>query len=190
MPRPRINATHSLADRGLDPYWTSPHAIHALIRIEHQHIPKTIWEPAAGGGVIVAALQGFGYRVVAGDVHDYGLLPGCEIEDYLTATVPIGVAGIITNPPFRLALEFARKAISEVPYVALLLRTNFLESKKRMPFFQQHPPTRIWIASRRLPMMHRLDWTGKKSSSNHCYSWFVWERGAEPEPVHWFDWAT
>ena len=56
-------------------------------------------------------------------------------KDYLTAPVPVGVTGIVTNPPFKLAIEFARKALDEVPYLALLLRTNFLESTRRLPFF-------------------------------------------------------
>src|SRR5215467_15658512 len=68
------------------------------------------------------------------------------------------------------------------------LRTNFLESVQRLPFFRQSPPTRIWVSSRRLPLMHRYGWTGKKSTSNTCHAWFVWQAGAEPEPVHWFDW--
>jgi hypothetical protein len=37
-------------------------------------------------------------------------------------------------------------------------------------------------------MMHRHGWTGKKSSSNTCYAWFIWQAGAEREPVNWFDW--
>src|SRR5262249_39917798 len=44
-------------------------------------------------------------------------------------------------------------------------------------------PTRIWISSCRPPMMHGLNWTGKKLSSNHCFAWFIWERGVAPEPV-------
>jgi hypothetical protein len=59
------------------------------------------------------------------------------------------------NPPFRLAGRFAKKAVGEVGYVALLLRTNFLKSVQRLPFFRQRPPTRIWVSPRRLPLMHR-----------------------------------
>jgi hypothetical protein len=45
----------------------------------------------------------------------------------VAAPVPAGIQGIITNPPFRLAGRFAPKAVGEVGYVALLLRTNFDE---------------------------------------------------------------
>jgi len=84
----------------------------------------------------------------------------------------------VTNPPYRLAQAFASKASLDAPYVALLLRLNFLESTRRLPFFRTSPPRRVWVSSRRLPMMHRLGWTGRRSVSNHCFAWFIWERGA------------
>jgi hypothetical protein len=86
-------------------------------------------------------------------------------------------------------VRFAEKALREVPYVALLLRTNFLESTARLPFFRRHPPARIWISSRRLPMMHRHGWQGPRAPSNTCFAWFVWDRAAVTgRQVDWFDW--
>ena len=104
-----------------------------------------------------------GFDVVATDIVDYGgdsITPGV---DYLTAPLPHGVLGIVTNPPYRRAVEFAPKALGEVPYLALLLRTNFLESTARLPFFRKHPPARVWVSSRRLPMMHRHGWAGPQA---------------------------
>jgi len=90
--------------------------------------------------------------------------------DYLSAQVPTGVEALVTNPPYKLAVRFAEKALGEVPYLALLLRTNFLESTSRLPFFRRSPPARVWIASRRLPMMHRHGWQGPRAPSNTCYT--------------------
>lgn len=161
----RIQSSHRYADRGLDAYFSPPEATAALLAIEHGRIPRWLWEPAAGDGNIVRPLRAAGFIVVASDLVDYGAR-GIETGiDYLTAPLPRRVQGIVTNPPFGAALKFALKALGEVPYVALLLRTNFLESTARLPFFRAHPPARIWISSRRLPMMHRHDWTGKKSAS-------------------------
>jgi hypothetical protein len=123
--------------------------------------------------------------VVASDLADYGF---CESGiDYLKAE-PRDVKGIITNPPFKLALEFATKAINEVPYLALLLRTNFLESVGRLAFFREHPPSRLWISSRRLPMMHRFGWVGPKAPSNTCHAWFIWDTSSHKREFNWFDW--
>ena len=86
-------------------------------------------------------------------------------------------------------MRFAEKAIGETPYLALLLRTNFLESTARLRFFRMNPPARIWISSRRLPMMHRYGWQGPRAPSNTCFAWFVWDaRSAQKRVVDWFDW--
>jgi hypothetical protein len=184
----RIQSSHNHADRGLDAYFSPPEATAALLAIEYGKIPHRLWEPAAGDGAIARPLRAAGFHVVATDLVDYGAAGIKTGIDYLTAPLPRGVQGEITNPPFRKAVKFAKKAIAEVPSLALLLRTDFLESQGRLPFFRMHPPTRIWISSRRLSMMHRHGWNGKKSSSNMCYAWFIWQAGAEREQVNWFDW--
>lgn len=154
-------------------------------------MPRRLWEPAAGDGAIVQPLRAGGFDVVATDIADYGeesITPGV---DYLKEALPPGVEGIVTNPPYRRAVEFARKALGEVPYLALLLRTNFLESTGRLPFFRKHPPARVWVSSRRLPMMHRHGWAGPTAPSNTCFAWFVWDRSAaEKGVIGWFDWRA
>ena len=183
----RIQSTHNFGARGLDAYWTCLEAILSLIILENGRIPRQVLEPAAGTGAIVMPLRDAGHIVIASDIFDYGL-PGCLIMDYLTTTLSFGVEGIITNPPFRLAEKFLRKALSEVGYVALV-RTNFvMEGARRMPFLQASPPTRLWLSARRLPMMHRHNWTGKRSSSNTPHAWAVWQRNAKREFPQLFDW--
>ena len=191
----RLQSTHSSEDRGLDAYFTPPVAVHALLSLERQHLPQHIWEPAAGAGAIVDVLRGAGYAVVASDIADYGLA-GCKLIDYIAAVPPPDVEAIVTNPPFAKAEAFARKMLSEVPYVALLLRTNFLESAEREPFFAEHPFARMWVPSLRLPMMHRHGWTGPRAPSNTAHAWFVWHRSATHKNIvghfNWkkldFDW--
>jgi hypothetical protein len=160
----------------------------SLLYVEAQQLPQCIWEPAAGDGAIVRPFQAAGFTVMASDIADYGLA-GCRIIDYLTSKPIRGVEGIVTNPPYRLAVQFAEKALREAPYLALLLRTNFLESTARLKFFRKHEPPRIWISSRRLPMMHRHGWQGPRASSNTCFAWFVWdERSEQKRIIDWFDW--
>lgn len=185
----RIQSSHHHADRGLDAYFSPPEAVTSLLCIESKYLPKSVWEPAAGDGAIVRPFQAAGYRIVASDIADYGL-QGCATGiDYLKAKTPVGVEAVVTNPPYKLAVQFAEKALNEVPYLALLLRTNFLESTARLPFFRKHQPARIWISSRRLPMMHRHGWQGPRAPSNTCFAWFVWDRSAKQKCViDWFDW--
>jgi hypothetical protein len=185
----RIQSSHDYDARGVDAYFSPPEAVWSLLAIEQAHLPRSIWEPAAGDGAIVKPLRDAGYQVSATDLVDYGL-EACESGvDYLMAAARPGIEGVVTNPPYRLAMAFAEKALAEVPYLALLLRTNFLESTARLPFFRRHPPARIWISSRRLPMMHRHGWQGPRAPSNTCFAWFVWDSEAkEKQRVDWFDW--
>lgn len=169
-------------DSDLDPYFTPVEAVKSLICIEK--LPRNLYEPAAGNGAIVKPLRKAGYVVQASDIAYYGF--NCKRADYFS--FDISVEGIVTNPPFKLAMEFAEKAVSEAPYVAFLLRTNFLESVKRMEFFKAYPPVRIWISSRRLPMMHRHGWKGNKAPSNTCHAWFIWDGFSKSTKVNWFDW--
>jgi hypothetical protein len=137
----------------------------------------------------VKPLEEAGHSVIASDIYDYGL-EGAYVSDYLTCTASTAAQAIVTNPPFKLAQQFAEKAIAEVPYVALLLRLSFLESVSRKSFFNKHPPSRVWISSRRLPMMHRHLWDGPQAPSNTCHAWFIWHRyvyGKIPI-IKWFDW--
>ena len=185
----RIQGSHHHVDRGLDAYFSPPEAVFSLLNIESSYLPKFIWEPAAGDGAIVRPLQAAGFRVIASDIADYGLA-GCRIGvDYLSAKPVPGIEGIVTNPPYKLAVRFAKKALRETRYLALLLRTNFLESTARLQFFRRHQPARIWISSRRLPMMHRHGWKGPRAPSNTCFAWFVWDaRSEQKRVVDWFDW--
>jgi hypothetical protein len=185
----RIQSSHDHAARGLGAYFTPIEAVSSLLHIEGPYLPKSLWEPAAGDGAIVRPLRESGYQVVASDIADYGLEDCQTGVDYLTAKRPAHVKGIVTNPPYKLAARFADKAMQEVPYLALLLRTNFLESTNRLPFFREHEPARIWISSRRLPMMHRFGWSGPRAPSNTCFAWFVWDKTAtQKRIVDWFDW--
>jgi len=180
----RINSTHKMEARGLDQYFTPPEATQALISLER--LPRLIWEPCCGDGAIVKPLRRAGHEVFASDIAHYGLR-GTKVKDYLQFQRPRRFGGIVTNPPFNLAMQIIEKALHDAPYVAVLLRLNFLESTRRMPFFQAHPPSRIWVSSRRLPMMSRYGWTGPTAPSNICFAWYIFDGGGKCE-IKWFDW--
>ena len=183
----RINSTRTHEERGADPNQTPPAVVRALAH--HEHLPQWILDPAVGLGHVLDTFRALGHNVIGRDVVDYGWA-GTTIADYLTTLSPTTHdMGIVTNPPFRLAMEFLEKAFADdTQYVAFLLRLNFLESMRRKPFFERHPPTRLWVSSRRFEM-HHIDWTGPLAPSNTAYAWHVWDRreiynGAQ---LGWFD---
>jgi hypothetical protein len=168
---------HALADRGDDFYPSPPEATWGLICAEARHMPLRLWEPACGDGAMVRPLRGAGYKVAASDLVDRGCEDAITGVDFLMEPcAPAGVAGIVTNPPYKLAEQFIDQALDMVPFVAMLLRLQFLESEKRRPLFERWPLAAVHVFSSRLPMMHRGDWDGPKASSNTCFAWFVFDR--------------
>lgn len=165
---------HSLADRGDDLYETPPVAVHALLRVET--LPLHIWEPAAGRGAIVNVLRSAGHKVIASDLVDYGDPTHFSRRDFLLEPFPMGCEAIVTNPPFKLAEQFVAHAIEICPIVVMLLRLAFLESDRRRSILENCGLARVHIFRKRLPMMHRDGWNGRKATSGMAFAWFVWDR--------------
>jgi hypothetical protein len=165
---------HPHVDRGRDLYETPVVATLALLRIER--VPKLVWEPAAGRGAIVRVLEAAGPTVVSTDIETG--------DDFLTCERAHGAEGIVTNPPLKIAAEFAEHALKLVPYVALPLPWRFWEagcgirkaSVARRVVLDADPPARAYCFANRLPMMHRDGWTGRRSRSAIAFGWFVWDR--------------
>ena len=134
---------HPDSARGNDLYETPEVATLALLRAEP--LPRTIWEPACGPGAIVRVLRDAGHRVIATDLIDYRSPDQDHAgRDFLLERrAPDGVEMIVTNPPFKLAAQFAAHALSLSPRVAMLLRLSFLERHEKRGR-QCHP--RRWPA--------------------------------------------
>lgn len=182
---------HALKDRGDDFYATPAEAVRALLAIEGAYLPARLWEPACGDGAIVLPLRAAGFSVHASDLVNRGC-PDSEagVDFLMPFPVPADIGGIVTNPPFKSAVEFVEKSLSIAPYVAMLLRLSFLEGVQRKPWFESGPLARIHVSSRRLPMMHRGGWEREKAGSAIAFAWFVWDaRHKGPPAVQWFDWA-
>jgi len=165
---------HTNAERGLDLYETPSVAVEALLRVEQ--LPHCIWEPAAGKGAIVRVLRGHGHSVITSDIYDYGGLH--FVADFLTQErMPAGCECILTNPPFQWVEQFVAHALELSPLVIMLLRLAFLESERRCGILENRGLARVHLFRKRLPMMHRDLWAGKKANSGMAFAWMVWARG-------------
>ena len=164
---------HSHAARGLDLYETPSVAVEALLRVEQ--LPHCIWEPAAGKGAIVRVLRNHGHAVIASDIYDYGGLH--FVGDFLTQErTPVGCECILTNPPFQWVEPFVARALELSPLVVMLLRLAFLESERRCNILEGRGLARVHVFRKRLPMMHRDQWAGRKANSGMAFGWFIWDR--------------
>jgi hypothetical protein len=164
---------HTHAERGLDCYTTPAVAVEALLRVEQ--IPHRIWEPAAGRGAIVNVLRDHGHAVIASDVFDYGGLH--FVRDFLgESKAPAGCDCVLTNPPFQIAERFVAHALELSPLVIMLLRLAFLESERRCSILEGRGLARVHVFRKRLPMMHRDQWAGRKANSGMAFCWMIWDR--------------
>ena len=176
-----VERRHTAPD-ALDDFPTPPWATRALLSHVHPDMGGTLaWEPACGRRIMSDVLQERFKAVRASDVHDYG--QGAEVGSFLDGGLGVGIAApwntppdwIITNPPFRLATEFALRAFDVAPDagVALLVRTSWLESASRFwQLFQRMPPSTIAIFCERVPMVQGR-WDPEASTAT-SYSWVVW----------------
>jgi len=58
----------------------------------------------------------------------------------------------------------------------MLLRLAFMESERRTPILDNGHLARVHVFRKRLPMMHRAGWEGRKANSGMAFAWFVWDR--------------
>ena len=171
---------HSHAARSLDLYETPNVAVEALLRVEQ--LPHCIWEPAAGKGAIVRVLRDHAYAVIASDIYDYGGLH--FVGDFLAQKrMPAGCSCILTNPPFQWVEQFVAHALELSPLVIMLLRLAFLESERRCGILENRGLARVHLFRKRLPMMHRDLWAGKKANSGMAFAWMIWARGYNGLPT-------
>lgn len=185
----RGSARHHLSARKDDLYETPAPAVTALLNVAT--LPRHIWEPACGPGAIVRVLRSTGRKVIATDLVDYGCPDSFARRDFLMERrAPVAAQAIVTNPPFKLADQFAAHALDLVPEVFMLLRLAFLESERRSPILDRGDLRAVYPFRRRLPFMHRHGWTGPvHGNSGMAFAWFWWSRGwnqaAQIERISW-----
>lgn len=121
---------HIEAERAqYDYYATEPRCARELAKLEPL---ANIWEPACGEGHLAREFESLSILTRASDLIDRGYGKGGV--DFLMQHTPWD-GWIVTNPPYKFALEFCRHALLLPPKVAMFLKLTFLEGQKRKEFF-------------------------------------------------------
>jgi len=187
-----------------DFYPTWPAATEALLSVERFEGP--IWEPACGDGAMSRVLEAAGHEVISTDLIDRGYGEGGR--DFLMEWAP-RAPNIVTNPPFRWAIEFTDRAlqltrpqawlVGGIPSdhdqctrkVCLFLRLAFLEGVERGQWFKTTPLARVWVMSRRVPIQRGRMADESESGGMMAFAWFVWEHGHRGKPeIGFLDWKS
>lgn len=161
-----------------DFYATHPDATKAfLVQLEKDNVKldRLIWEPACGQGHISEVLKEFGHTVFSTDLIDRGYGHGpadfLEYEGWWKGD-------IVTNPPFKLADEFVRKAMDIITpgnKVCMFVKIQFIESKERRKLFDDHPPKYVYVYTERQHTAMNGDFDKYKAKAQ-CYCWVIWEK--------------
>lgn len=182
-----------------DDYPTPPWAVHRLLEdpIAKQTLPGGAWlEPGAGDGAIIRAVNEVRSDVIwtAYELRDatrpslldaVGPRGRVIIDDYVdpkgegaalwvpAEVKPFKVA--LGNPPFWLAQPFIERSLMIAEMVMLLLRLNYVGSKKRHPFMRQYMPDAFVLPD-------RPPFRGEGTDSIE-YAWFGFTGRTDPLTV-------
>ena len=165
---------HTDKQREKDDFYETP-AEAVVELLKHEQFTGEIWECACGKKAISKVLEPM-HNVYSSDLIDRGV--GADILDFLQSDRKTN--NIITNPPFKFALPFVKKALELADNkVAMLLRIQFLEGKERYEFFKQHNPSRVYVFGNRVNTI--ID--GKPYNSAMCLCWFVWDKNYNGDTI-------
>lgn len=166
----RINGGNTAYKRNESDYYPTPSEVTQAL-IDFLEIPKdkTIWEPACGTGHMSQVFKNNGYKTVSSDINENVVAD--FICDFTTEFYDHEADWIITNPPFSIADKFIRSAYSMGVPFALLLKSQYWHSKKRLSLFEETKPTYV------LPLTWRPDFLFKERGNGSplmdCI-WCVW----------------
>ena len=164
-----------------DFYPTPAWATEALLDVEH--FARPVWECACGAGHMARVLQAAGLPVVATDLVDRGF--GEARVDFLREA-SLRAPNIVTNPPYKLAGQFARHALAlGAEKLCLLVQLSFMEGVARArALFTATPPARVWVFARRPGFAKRR--VVERGGGNQAFAWIVWDRWhAGPPTLGW-----
>jgi hypothetical protein len=157
-------------------YSLLPHIAHLL------PANAKVWEPACADGQMVAPLREFGYNVTATDLR-LDILGGKGGVDFIgeqrTPYHQQEYDAVITNPPFKIADQFIRRALDLAPVAVMLLKAQYWNTKNRKALFRE---TRPYME---LNLTWRPAFLAQERGNNPLMDcmWVVWVRGYEGLPT-------
>ena len=185
---------HSDSDRASEDFYaTDPVAIDALK--SKVNLPHFILEPACGRGDLSERLKELGHKVWSYDIVDRGYGDVQNFFEMLALPASFlnggGKIAIVTNPPYKYAMEFILHAFDlcrDGDLVCMFVKTTFLEGKKRYKeLFSQQPPSIVLQFVERILCAKNGDFDeARKQGSAVSYCWMIWEKGYKGQTI--IDW--
>lgn len=173
--------TESFTDicKRLEHFETPVWAIISILRREI--MTKTVLDPCCGTGIMAEAAHRAGYQVIANDIKNWGYKAQQYEDDFLTieAFYPADDFTVFMNPPFSIAEQFVRKSFElGAKKVICFQRFAWWESAKRRPFWDEHPPTKVYVCGDRAACWrHDIPKEKRTSGTPTAHAFFIFEAG-------------
>ena len=173
--------------KSYDFYSTPLDCVESLLNnIDLSNYGNFVLEPSSGNGNICKVFKKYyPYKdLTAVELRDEEYINLCKLEiDDIIINSFYNIRDkfdiIIGNPPYSEAQEFIEHSfelLNENGILIFLLRTNFLESKKRYEFWKKYPLSRLYTLSK------RPSFTGKGTDAT-SYSWFIWDKSTNKQEI-------
>lgn len=176
-----VGSSRLNGDREVNDFYPTPkYAVVELLKRED--FVGSVWECACGEGDISVVLESNGFNVISSDLVYRGY--GMKLDFFQSDLI---VDNIITNPPYKLALEFVLKAKKQsTKKIAMFLKTVWLESESRYNMFQDKdfPLKTVYQFSKRVTLYKNGE--KMKNSGMIAYAWYVWDKSYSGKPT--IDW--
>lgn len=178
-------SNHTNKEREINDYYaTDPIAIDALIE-GGAILNEPLYECSCGEGHLSERLKQHGYKVISSDLIDRGY--GKGNVDFLKLNKKIK-GDIITNPPYKYAEEFIRKAmelLEDNNNAYFLLKLQFLEGKRRGELFKEFPFKTLFVSRSRILCAKNGEFEKMKASGGSAvaYGWFHFQKGFYGDPI-------
>ena len=173
-----VGSSRNNGEREKDDFYPTPsYAVEELLKRET--FIGNIWECACGEGDISEVFLKKGFDVKSTDLINRGF---GEIGNFFETNFIAD--NIVTNPPFKHALEFVNEAKKKSNNkIAMFLKTVFLESEKRKTMFEdkEFPLKTVYQFSKRVTLYKNGE--KMKNSGMIAYAWYVWEKGYSGKPT-------
>lgn len=177
--------------RNKDDFYQTPYSLTRLLLDNEPillHLNPTILEPAAGKGAIVRVIEERIGKPFNASLTHYDL--SSDGIDFFRETTEYDA--IITNPPYRQAGAFIKKAKTVArKYIAMLLPLSYLHGKERLDSIwsdREFPLARVLVFSRFPMLTAEIREDGKHETGMQVYAWYIWQRNYSAEPViRWLD---
>lgn len=180
--KPKVNRTGS-TDQSIpfDRCQTPAYALDPLL--SYLKPGWTIWEPAAGEGNLVRALQAHGFKVISSDLLTEhigaGVIGGKNFFDWQ----PPHFDAIVTNPPYTVKFEWYRRIYELGKPFALLLPVETLGAHQAQMLYRRHGHEQMLLNKRVNFKMPHKGWESGEWRSSAWFPtfWSCWQM--LPDPV-------